>query len=138
MRTFQYYIPQLKADVQRTYNRHGILINVTIVNGNELEQVDADNISFSLRLQDFLERSKKQGAKVTEVHRTVTFDDFWKLYPEKNGGRTVAQKKWDALSEANRLDAFDYLKTLIENSNRRGIAFPYAQTYFNQKRWLIK
>lgn len=136
MRTFQYYSPQLNADVQRTYNRHGILINVTIVNGNELEQVDADNISFSLRLQDFLERSKKQGAKVTEVHRTVTFEEFWKQYPEKNGGRAAAEHKWKALSKADQLEAFDYLKTLIANSKLRGTAVPYAQTYFNQKRWI--
>ena len=64
----------------------------------------------------------------------ISFSQFWDLYDKKVGDRTKCEKKWIALTDADRQKIIDTLP-LFKSSIRDKQFQPHPKTYLNQKRW---
>ena len=64
----------------------------------------------------------------------IPFQQFWDLYDKKVGDRTKCEKKWIALTDADRQKIIDTLP-LFKSSIRDKQFQPHPETYLNQKRW---
>ena len=73
---------------------------------------------------------------LTRLLNDTTFEVFYKFYPRKDGKKLMAQRAWEKMKEADRIQAITYIDTLIEQKTSDGTAYPYASTYLNQKYWL--
>ena len=65
----------------------------------------------------------------------VTFEIFYKAYPNKLGKRKEAEKAWVKMSDAERMDAFLYLEVYLPQKRKEGTNIPYASSYLNGKYW---
>lgn len=65
----------------------------------------------------------------------VTFDIFYKRWPNKLGKRKDAEKAWAKMTDPERLDALLYLDEYIPKKNKENTNFPYASSYLNGKYW---
>lgn len=61
------------------------------------------------------------------------FDDFWSLYPRKEG-RKLAVRKWDRMTQKERESALAHLRS-APYADRDRQFIPHASTYLNQERW---
>ena len=69
------------------------------------------------------------------VENKIAFDEFWKLYPRKEG-RKKAEEKWDRLTLANQQKAIvDVPKRNLEHGTWVEGFVPHAATYINGERW---
>lgn len=64
----------------------------------------------------------------------ISFDEFWKLYPNKVG-KTEAKKKWDKLSESDKLKIKQTIDSFVKHKPFEKYNHPNPTTYLNQKRW---
>lgn len=65
----------------------------------------------------------------------LSFETFYKKYPNKLGKKIAATQIWNKMSDAKRLDALLYLEIFIPQINKQGTTFPYATSYLNGKYW---
>lgn len=65
----------------------------------------------------------------------ITFEIFYKGYPNKLGKRKEAEKAWAKLTDAERMDAYLYLEIFIPQKRKEGTNIPYASSYLNGKYW---
>ena len=65
----------------------------------------------------------------------VSFDAFYKSYPNKLGKKDLAKKIWDKMTDAARMDAILYLEEYIPLKRKEGTNIPYASSYLNGKYW---
>lgn len=65
---------------------------------------------------------------------TISFDDFWTIYPRKEG-KTEAEKKWEKLNVDDEL--FKKIKLHIAHAytGKEKKYIPHGSTYVNQQRW---
>ena len=81
------------------------------------------------------ERKGKEikGKEIKEIN--ISFDIFWDLYDKKAGEKSKLIKKWEDLSDKNRIDIIEhipnYIKTQPDKKFRKD-----PQTYLNNKSWL--
>lgn len=79
-----------------------------------------------------------RGTVKEHAHLTasVTFDDFWNLYPKKNG-KAEAVKAWaKAVKKADPQQIIDAVRAFAESPYRPEKQFiPYGATWLNQERW---
>lgn len=67
----------------------------------------------------------------------TSFADFWQAYPRRVG-RKQAERKWNALTPAERQFAYASLlqwKQSYQWSLADGLYIPYGSTFMNQERW---
>ena len=85
----------------------------------------------------------KKGLPEVELNREpcgppdLSFGKFWLEYPRKTGDKKAAQKKFDALSFSDRLDAIRGAIYHRENNPQwqdKGLV-PHPHTFLNQRRW---
>lgn len=65
----------------------------------------------------------------------VSFDAFYKSYPNKLGKKDLAKKTWDKMTDAARMDAILYLEEYLPLKRKEGTNIPYASSYLNGKYW---
>ncbi len=64
-----------------------------------------------------------------------TFDAWYDGYPRKTG-RMKAEKSWDKLTDAEKIQAWDALADWNRKAAVEGTKFlPYPATWLNQRRW---
>lgn len=63
-----------------------------------------------------------------------SFEDFWKLYPNKNG-KKVAKEKFEKLTKEQKEKIEQTLPIFITNIPFKDYSFPHASTYLNQERY---
>lgn len=73
-------------------------------------------------------------ATITEIKRSVTFDEAWKLFHDEFGSKKKAQAKWLKMPEAETLKAYDYIKKYLAKKPET-IAKMYFVTYLNAELW---
>jgi hypothetical protein len=71
---------------------------------------------------------------IDENEEKIHFDFFWNLYNKKVGDKSKCQKKWDLLSENEKLIILDSLPDFLSQYSDKQYQ-PYPETYLNQKRW---
>lgn len=72
--------------------------------------------------------------KTIEQYTCFSFDEFWKMYPTKNG-KNAAMKSYEKVSEVDRKKIKETLQSFIDNPPFKGYNYPMAATYLNQKRY---
>ncbi len=65
----------------------------------------------------------------------LNFDLFYKLYPNKLGKKKEAEKAWEKMTDAERMDAYFYLDEYLPQKRKEGTNIPYASSYLNGKYW---
>lgn len=72
--------------------------------------------------------------KVEEKQAIVSFSEFWDLYDKKVGEKDKLEKKWLCLTDAERLEAMDYIpKYKLSQPDKKFRKNPEA--FLNQKAW---
>ena len=82
--------------------------------------------------------AKKSKPKRPERYQdNPQFVEFWEAYPRKDGGPTVAYKKWPwPMDDALYKQIMDFLEGCIKSDQwQEKDKIPMAQTWLNQKRW---
>jgi hypothetical protein len=79
------------------------------------------------------EEEKEKGEE--KVISIFSFDEFWILYPNKNG-KAAAKAKYDKLSEKDKGIIKETIVNFANNKPFEKYNHPMATTYINQKRWL--
>lgn len=65
----------------------------------------------------------------------LSFDGFYKRYPNKLGKKAEALKAWNNLTDPSRMDAVLYLEIFIPQKRKEGTNIPYASSYLNGRYW---
>lgn len=65
----------------------------------------------------------------------LSFESFYKPYPNKLGKKKEAEKCWNNMSDPARLDAILYLDVYLPQKVKEGTNIPYASSYLNGKYW---
>jgi len=74
-------------------------------------------------------------SKIKEI-TDLSFQNFWNVYDYKTGGKEIAEKQWNTLSEADRINALDYIKKYNYHVKTTGQGKAMAKTYLRQKYWI--
>lgn len=93
--------------------------------------------NFPLIDADLMHIAKAKGStmKVVEVPADLSFEKFWKTYRHKVGKLERAKKLWEALPEAEKVSALNYIPTYDLFLDKTLINKCYPETYLSQKRW---
>jgi hypothetical protein len=78
-----------------------------------------------------------EDGQSTDSPRTVSFEDFWNIYPRKEG-KKKAEAAWKKVSEENRAKILKDIprRKETEQWKKEGGSFiPHAATYLNGERW---
>lgn len=79
---------------------------------------------------------RQAGCQVTDIGTNSTaFPAFWELYAYKVGNRARVQKKWEALPEADRINAMAAIPRYKRFAANKRIERVYPETYLDQRRW---
>ncbi len=99
-------------------------------NGNQFGiETDTESVT-----QKVTETVTPIDTATSTVTNTVTnFNDFWSVYPRKEG-KSSADKTWKKLSEVERQLAISDCQIRFKNQERKFV--PHGSTYLNQKRWV--
>lgn len=82
-----------------------------------------------------LDKLKSQTVLITEIIGEVTFDQFWAKYDDKiNSSRKRAQQKWEKMTPADRVRAYNYISRYF-GAIPQGTRKKYAETYLNAELW---
>lgn len=80
-----------------------------------------------------------QGAKIVEITKVPTFQEFWDKYfkdrYKDNSSRKRSEALWDKLSKFKKSDAFNYIPKYFSNI-RPGVEIKLAETYLSQEIWV--
>ncbi len=78
---------------------------------------------------------RKLGIEVTEVRVSITFEDFWIKYNDKeNSSKKKTEKVWIKLPEKEQIKAYNYIDKYIR-SIPPGCRKKYATTYLADELW---
>jgi hypothetical protein len=105
-------------------------------NGNQIG--NGNQFSIEMEAESVTKKVTKSVTPIETVigtdNNTVTdFDDFWSVYPRKEG-KTGSEKTWGKLGDKDRQLAIEDCQIRFTNQERKFI--PYGSTYLNQKRWV--
>jgi hypothetical protein len=74
-------------------------------------------------------------SKIKEI-TDLSFETFWEVYDNKVGGKAIAEKLWNSLGEADKLNAIDYMKKYNYHLKTTGQAKAHPKTYLRGKYWI--
>lgn len=73
-----------------------------------------------------------------EIPKDLSFEYFWKTYGYKVGKIPATRKAWNALSDAEKIEALLYIPKLRMKKKIDNTAMPYPSTYLNGRYWLAE
>lgn len=128
--------PDVKAEV--TYRDEGSLYGVVFIS-------DMDGVQKSWllthvpKLESELQYLQKYFT-VEQIIGDLSFDAFWDKYNYKVGNKKRAEKLWNALSEADRIQALKVIASYDNWLKRKNYIQEkcYPETYLNQRRFESK
>lgn len=71
-----------------------------------------------------------------EIPTDLSFSNFWNLFAYKKGKIPGAQRYWERLTDAEKIEALLYIPKLHTQKKVDGTAMPYPQSYISGKYWL--
>lgn len=133
----------------------GYIVKVAIFNGNlksgynyMVYSEPVDNKGFSrdsdsrhseprkseTRTSEDQQLQNKHDTNKTNKKEIFSFNDFWKLYPNKNA-KTKCEEKWNKLKDDEKLKIKETIQVFIKHKPFESYNHPNPLTYLNQKRW---
>lgn len=79
-------------------------------------------------------KGKGKGSVKVGSEEKISFDEFWKQYPVKQG-KAKCEPKWNALTVLDQQKIIDILPLFIAHKPFPEYIHPFPETFFNQKRW---
>lgn len=70
-----------------------------------------------------------------EIPKDLSFEFFWKTYGYKVGKIPATRKVWQALSDAEKIEALLFIPKLKRQKAIDKTAMPYPSTYLNGRYW---
>lgn len=98
-------------------------------NGNQFG-IETDTESVTQKVAETV--TPIDTATSTVINTVTNFNDFWSVYPRKEG-KNNAEKTWKKLSEEEKQLAISDCQNRFKSQERKFI--PHGSTYLNQKRW---
>ena len=98
------------------------------------KQTLTENVTRYERVCNTDKVNKNKVKENKEINTVFLFDDFWRLYPNKNA-KDSAKKAYEKISEVDRATIKSTLQSFIDNIPFKGYNYPMASTYLNQKRY---
>lgn len=77
---------------------------------------------------------KRKGFKIQHLPPDLSFDRFWKLYDNKKS-RLKAEKLWDKMSAAERMQAIEALPAYQRYVLSKNMEKAFPDTWLRNKRW---
>jgi hypothetical protein len=77
----------------------------------------------------------KGKIKVEQIPNDLSFEVFWNAYRNKVGDKAKAEKLWQALNDAARVEVLDSLKKYETYLSKTKVAKVYPERYLSQQRW---
>ena len=102
------------------------------------ELIERIKVKIPANVQYCISEIKNQNPNSQWIFKELTelsFEAFYKSYPNKLGKKDLARKTWDKMSDAERMDAILYLDEYIPLKRKEGTNIPYASSYLNGKYW---
>jgi hypothetical protein len=84
------------------------------------------------RLEQYFESNK---IRITPFEEDLSFQFFWQKYNFKHGNKPRAERLWNALTDAEKAQAFTKLKKYLYELASSSIEQAHASTWLNQRRW---
>lgn len=138
MRTFLAIGRKAGLRIVFKYDLNGVLRNVEFDGNWTDELIERIKIKIPSNVMYCLSQIKEQSPLSQWIFKEQTdlsFDGFYKRYPNKLGKKKEAQSKWDKMSDAERMDAMLYLDEYLPLKRKEGTNIPYASSYLNGKYW---
>lgn len=138
MRTFLAIGRKAGLRIVFKYDLNGVLRSVEFDGAWTDELVERIKVKIPANVMYCISQIKEQkhGSQwIFKELTDLTFDAFYKQYPNKLGKKKEAQKTWDKMSEAERMDAMLYLGEYLPKKAKEGTNIPYASSYLNGKYW---
>jgi hypothetical protein len=136
MRTFILTSDKFAGEVRFEYTDDGYL-NIADYSGATLsiEQRQAMVKRTRFDVREIGHTTAGSSAKLTEIAREITFEDFWKKYDDKlSSSRKRALAKWEKMSEKEQLKAYNFVRVYFNNIPT-GTRKKYAEKYLNDELW---
>lgn len=73
-----------------------------------------------------------------EIPKDLSFEYFWKAYSYKVGKIPAARKAWNALSDAEKIEALLYIPKLRMKKKIDNTPMPYPSSYLNGRYWMAE
>jgi hypothetical protein len=100
----------------------------------ENERVRQQTLEGSLEAPLETKKKEERDKKKEEIKSVLSFDEFWKMYPNKTA-KKAAEKKYKNVTESNRQKIKDTLNTFINNKPFESYTIPNPATYIFNERW---
>lgn len=120
------------------YGLNGVLKTAEFDGNWTDELISRAKLALPENLQLAISFTKNDSPKNPFLFKEMTeinFEIFYKSYPNKLGKKLAAQKTWDKMSDAERMDVFLYLEVYLPQKRKEGTNIPYASSYLNGKYW---
>lgn len=138
MRTFIAIGRKTGLRISFKYGLNGVLKSVEFDGEWTDELVERIKVKIPANVQYCISQIREQSTLSQWIFKEVTdlsFDGFYKQYPNKLGKKPEAIKAWDKMTDAARMDAMLYLSEYLPKKHKEGTNIPYASSYLNGKYW---
>lgn len=131
----------IEGCINLTYDTNGnlslvdmteILPKLTVI---QIEWIWAELIKV-IHTQERISKFEWKKVEILELTEGITFEAFWKEYPNKVGRKERCRELWRMLTDAEKYKAFHSIKSYKKwISTQNNMAFVYPETFLNQRRW---
>lgn len=138
MRTFLAIGRKTGLRISFKYGLNGVLKSVEFDGEWSDELVERIKMKVPANVMYCISQIKEQSPQSQWIFKEVTdlsFESFYKRYPNKLGKKKEAEKSWINMSDPDRMDAMLYLEVYLPQKRKEGTNIPYASSYLNGKYW---
>jgi hypothetical protein len=142
MRTFRFTSKAFEGGVIITYNERSITIDAgeSNLNDNQLMYLGQSiyKIGFNPDKLGSITEGSTQGAKIVEITKVPTFQEFWDRYfkdrYKDNSSKKRSEVIWNRFSNSSKCASVSYISKYFSNI-RPGVEIKLAETYLSQEIW---
>lgn len=107
---------------------------LTTVKPNDKIEANLRRLTSVKPEESSIEENRVEESSIEEVHQSITFEQFWNLYPKKVE-RLKSQQKWLKISYELQLKIIDDIPRRIFGKQWKEGYIPNPTTYLNGERW---
>lgn len=134
-RTFILTSPAFEGEVELVYV-DGVIVSVIMEKATlRTEMTMAILKHVGIKIEDVkLVCGDSTTAKLVEIVKEVTFDEFWKRYNNKISNKKRTMNKWNSMAKGEQKKAFEFVNKYYAMLPPGQVA-KYAETYLNSEIW---
>lgn len=141
MKKYALRFVNVEGAIYMTYDMKGNLSNLDLVeilpqlNEKQIEWIFSTLIADVRTLEKCLSINMRK-IEIVDITVSITFEAFWKEYPNKVGRKERTRELWRLLTDIEKAKAFNNIKAYKKwISLQNNMAFVYPETYLSQRRW---